>query len=200
MRTTTKSSTRSTKASNATSRATSRSRATVEDAVSILTDDHDKVKKLFKQFEKHCKADNTEAKVETANMICMELTVHAMAEEEIFYPAARMAIKDDDLLNEAEVEHDSAKELIAQIQFMESDNPMYDAKVTVLGEYIDHHITEEEEEMFPKVRKAKVDLEELGEQLMMRKEELMAGMMSANGQINIEVLKQHALDAVSKKH
>lgn len=200
MRTTTKSSTRSTKASNATSRATSRSRATVEDAVSILTDDHDKVKKLFKQFEKHCKADNTEAKVETANMICMELTVHAMAEEEIFYPAARMAIKDDDLLNEAEVEHDSAKELIAQIQFMESDNPMYDAKVTVLGEYIDHHITEEEEEMFPKVRKAKVDLEELGEQLMMRKEELMAEMMSANGQINIEVLKQHALDAVSKKH
>ncbi len=199
MRTTTKSSTRSTKASNATSRATSRS-ATVEDAVSILTDDHDKVKKLFKQFEKHCKADNTEAKVETANMICMELTVHAMAEEEIFYPAARMAIKDDDLLNEAEVEHDSAKELIAQIQFMESDNPMYDAKVTVLGEYIDHHITEEEEEMFPKVRKAKVDLEELGEQLMMRKEELMAEMMSANGQINIEILKQHALDAVSKKH
>lgn len=199
MRTTTKSSTRSTKASNATSRATSRS-ATVEDAVSILTDDHDKVKKLFKQFEKHCKADNTEAKVETANMICMELTVHAMAEEEIFYPAARMAIKDDDLLNEAEVEHDSAKELIAQIQFMESDNPMYDAKVTVLGEYIDHHITEEEEEMFPKVRKAKVDLEELGEQLMMRKEELMAEIMSANGQINIEVLKQHALDAVSKKH
>ncbi|PPC94612.1 MAG: hemerythrin [Methylotenera sp.] len=199
MRTTTKSSTRSTKASNATSRVTSRS-ATVEDAVSILTDDHDKVKKLFKQFEKHCKADNTEAKVETANMICMELTVHAMAEEEIFYPAARMAIKDDDLLNEAEVEHDSAKELIAQIQFMESDNPMYDAKVTVLGEYIDHHITEEEEEMFPKVRKAKVDLEELGEQLMMRKEELMAEIMSANGQINIEVLKQHALDAVSKKH
>ena len=77
---------------------------------------------------------------------------------------------------------------------------MYDAKVTVLGEYIDHHITEEEEEMFPKVRKAKVDLEELGEQLMMRKAELMAEMMNDDDEINIEVLKQHALDAVSKKH
>jgi len=202
MRTTTKSSTQSAKSSSASSssRATSRSRANVEDAVSILTDDHDKVKKLFKQFEKHCKAENEEAKVETANMICMELTIHAMTEEEIFYPAARMAIDDDDLLNEAEVEHDSAKELIAQIQFMEPENPMYDAKVTVLGEYIDHHITEEEEEMFPKVRKAKVDLEELGEQLMMRKAELMAEMMNDDDEINIEVLKQHALDAVSKKH
>ena len=96
MRTTTKSSTKSAKSSSASSssRATSRSRANVEDAVSILTDDHDKVKKLFKQFEKHCKAENEEAKVETANMICMELTIHAMTEEEIFYPAARMAIDD----------------------------------------------------------------------------------------------------------
>jgi hemerythrin superfamily protein len=200
MRTSTKSSTKSAKSSATSTRTTSRSRAHVEDAVSVLTDDHDKVKKLFKQFEKYCKVDNIEAKIETANMICMELTIHAMAEEEIFYPAARMAIDDDDLFNEAEVEHDSAKELIAQIQFMESDNPMYDAKVTVLGEYIDHHITEEEEEMFPKVRKAKVDLEELGEQLIMRKEKLMAAMMGTDGQINIEVLKQHALDAVSKKH
>jgi hemerythrin superfamily protein len=129
----------------------------------------------------------------------MELTIHAMVEEEIFYPQVRMAINDDDMLNEAEVEHDSAKELIAQIQFMETDNPMYDAKVTVLGEYIEHHVTEEEEEMFPKVRKAKMDLEELGEDMRMRKEVLMSELMT-DGEINIDVLKQYALDAVSKKH
>jgi hemerythrin superfamily protein len=197
MRTTTKS---ANKTSKTTAQSASRGRSKVEDAISILEDDHAKVKKLFKQFEKQSKADDSMGKVKTANLICMELTIHAMAEEEIFYPAARMSIKDEDLLNEAEVEHDSAKELIAQIQFMETDNPMYDAKVTVLGEYIDHHVTEEEEEMFPKMRKAKVDLEELGEQLMMRKEELMGVMTDIDGNINVDVLKQHALDAVSKKH
>lgn len=182
------------------SQTASRGRAKVDDAINILMDDHAKVKKLFKQFEKLSKAEDEAGKVEVANTICMELTIHAMAEEEIFYPIARQAINDEDLLNEAEVEHDSAKELIAQIQFMEADNPMYDAKVTVLGEYINHHVTEEEEEMFPKMRKAKVDLEELGEQLTMRKEELLDEMVDEDGVINIEVLKQHALDAVSKKH
>lgn len=197
MATTTKST--SDKTSKA-SQTASRGRAKVEDAINILMDDHAKVKKLFKQFEKLSKAEDEAGKVEVANTICMELTIHAMAEEEIFYPVARQAIKDEDLLNEAEVEHDSAKELIAQIQFMEADNPMYDAKVTVLGEYINHHVTEEEEEMFPKMRKAKIDLEELGEQLTMRKEELLGEMVDGEGDINIEVLKQHALDAVSKKH
>lgn len=208
MRTTTKASSKTTRSSTskstsskaAASQATSRGRSKMEDAVSLLTDDHANVKKLFKKFEKMASAENEAGKTEVANMICMELTVHAMVEEELFYPAARMAIGDDDLLNEAEVEHDSAKELIAQIQFMEPDNPMYDAKVTVLGEYIEHHVTEEEEEMFPKVRKSKMDLEELGEQMQMRKEELMAELMSVDGEINIEVLKQHALDAVSTKH
>lgn len=203
MRTTTKSSASKTAASHATSRTTgskTTSRAKTEDAVSILMDDHAKVKKLFKQFEKQCKADDDAGKMQTANMICMELIVHAMAEEEIFYPATRQAINDEDLLNEAEVEHYSAKELIAQIQFAEDTGPMWDAKVIVLGEYIDHHVTEEEEEMFPKMRKTKVDLEELGEQLMMRKEELMAELVDVNGDINIKVLKQHAIDAVQKKH
>lgn len=197
MATTTKST--SDKTSKA-SHTASRGRAKVEDAINILMDDHAKVKKLFKQFEKLSKAEDEAGKVVVANTICMELTIHAMAEEEIFYPVARKAINDEDLLNEAEVEHDSAKELIAQIQFMEADNPMYDAKVTVLGEYINHHVTEEEEEMFPKMRKAKIDLEELGEQLTMRKEELLGEMVDGDGMIKIEVLKQHALDAVSKKH
>jgi hemerythrin superfamily protein len=203
MRTTTKSASRTTKSQGSkasSTQTTSRGRSKSEDAISLLTEDHENVKKLFKKFEKLSSAED-DTKIEVANMICMELTVHAMVEEELFYPEVRMAIDDDDLLNEAEVEHDSAKELIAQIQFMEPDNPMYDAKVTVLGEYIEHHVTEEEEEMFPKVRKAKqLDLEELGEQMQMRKEELMGEMMSDDGDINIEVLKQHALDAVSKKH
>jgi hemerythrin superfamily protein len=201
MRTTTKSASRTTKstASKASStQAASRGRNKVEDAISLLTDDHANVKKLFKKFDK-LSAGNDDDKIEVANMICMELTIHAMVEEEIFYPQVRMAINDDDMLNEAEVEHDSAKELIAQIQFMETDNPMYDAKVTVLGEYIEHHVTEEEEEMFPKVRKAKMDLEELGEDMRMRKEVLMSELMT-DGEINIDVLKQYALDAVSKKH
>jgi hemerythrin superfamily protein len=98
------------------------------------------------------------------------LTVHAEAEEEIFYPAAREAIEEQDLLDEAEVEHASAKDLIAQIEAMDSSDPLYDAKVTVLGEYIDHHVEEEEKEMFPKVKKAKLDLEALGEEILQFKE------------------------------
>lgn len=203
MRTTTKSASKTTKSTGSkasSTQTTTRGRSKSEDAISLLIEDHENVKKLFKKFDKLSSAED-DGKIQVANMICMELTIHAMVEEELFYPEVRLAIHDDDLLNEAEVEHDSAKELIAQIQFMEPDNPMYDAKVTVLGEYIEHHVTEEEEEMFPKVRKAKqLDLEELGEQMQMRKEALMGEMMSDDGDINIEVLKQHALDAVSKKH
>lgn len=172
---------------------------TKQNAITLLTDDHDKVKKLFKEFEKLSKKDD-DSKVEIANQICAELTIHAMIEEEIFYPLARSAVDDDDMMNEADVEHDSAKDLIAQIQSMSTDDEMYDAKVTVLGEYIDHHVKEEEEEMFPKVRKAKVDLEELGMQLMMRKEELMAQLMDPDGEINLDELKQCAIEAAGKKH
>ncbi|MBA3695788.1 MAG: hemerythrin domain-containing protein [Methylotenera sp.] len=169
-----------------------------KDAISLLKEDHAKVKKLFKEFEKLSEKDD-DSKVEIANQICMELIVHAMVEEEIFYPAARMAIDDDDLLNEAEVEHDTAKDLIAQIQTMSPDDEMYDAKVTVLGEYIDHHVEEEEKEMFPKVRKAKVDLNELGLQLKMKKEELMTKLEGTTG-VNLESLKETAVEAASKKH
>jgi len=142
------------------------------DAIALLIDDHKQVKKLFKEYEKLAKQDDTEGKVEIAMQICDELTVHATIEEEIFYPAARAAIKDDDMLNEATVEHATAKDLIAQIQEMSGDDEMYDAKVKVLSEYIEHHVEEEETEMFPKAKKAKMDLEGLGVQLMERKEEL----------------------------
>lgn len=150
------------------------SKATGSDAVSLLIDDHKKVKKLFKQYEKLAKQEDIEGKVDIAKQICDELTVHATVEEEIFYPAARDAIKDDDLLNEAEVEHQTAKDLIAQIQEMSGKEPMYDAKVKVLSEYIDHHVEEEETEMFPKARKARMDLEGLAVEMMERKDELMA--------------------------
>jgi hemerythrin-like domain-containing protein len=149
------------------------------DAIELLMDDHKKVKKLFKEFEKLAKAQDVDGKVEIANEICEELTMHTTIEEEIFYPAARAAIGEEDMVNEAIVEHASAKDLIAQIREMSGDDEMYDAKVKVLSEYIDHHVEEEEKEMFPKAKKAKMDLEGLGVQLMERKEELVTETESA---------------------
>lgn len=145
------------------------------DATILLTRDHTEVSKLFKQYKKLVKAeaDGSERQA-LAEQICDMLTVHASIEEEIFYPAAREAEVDSDLLDEAEVEHASAKDLIAQIQAMGPDDELYDAKVTVLGEYIDHHVEEEEGEMFPKCRRAGMDLAELAAQLAERKSELMA--------------------------
>lgn len=157
-------------------KSTAKSRKSTPDAVDMLIEDHEKVKKLFKEFEKLAKKDDTEGKVEVAQKICEELTIHAQIEEEIFYPAARAAINDDDMLNEAEVEHATAKDLIEQISGMSGDDEMYDAKVKVLSEYINHHVEEEEGEMFKKVRKSKLDLDELAVQMMERKEELMGAL------------------------
>ena len=148
-------------------------RRTKNDAIKLLTADHAKVKKMFKEFEKLSKKDDEEGKQELAMQICQELTVHAQLEEEIFYPAAREAIEDEELMNEAMVEHNSAKELIAKIRSMGASDPMFDATVKVLGEYVNHHIEEEQNEIFPKVEKAKVDLEEIGAEIAQRKEELM---------------------------
>jgi hemerythrin superfamily protein len=144
------------------------------DAIQLLTAEHKEVKALFTQYQKLVDGDKGDDEKEAlARQICLMLTVHATTEEEIFYPAARDAMEDDDLLDEAEVEHGSAKELIAQIEAASPDEPLYDAKVKVLGEYIDHHVKEEEGELFPKVKKAKLDLVQLGEQITVRKEELM---------------------------
>jgi len=150
------------------------------DACSLLDADHRNVKKLFKSYEELTAsraASASQKKRDLANEICMELTVHAQIEEEIFYPAVREAIKDTDLLDEAEVEHASAKDLIAQIQDATDVDDKFDAKVTVLGEYIDHHVKEERNEMFVKARAARnLDLVALRRQLEARKEELMAEM------------------------
>ena len=140
------------------------------DAVALLTADHKRVKKLFKAFDKMKEDGSTADKQALAQQICAELTLHAEVEEQIFYPAVREALDQDDLLNEAEVEHASAKDLIAQIESGDASDPLWSAKVTVLGEYIDHHVQEEENEMFPKTRRAKMDLESLGKEIASMKQ------------------------------
>ena len=142
------------------------------DALALLRADHQLVQGLFDQFEKTRSEDRKSA---LAEQICNELTIHAQIEEEIFYPAAREAIRDEDLLDEATVEHQSAKDLIAQIQSGGTGEDLFDAKVKVLGEYVKHHVKEEQNELFPKVRKTKLDLKEMGERLQARKMELMEG-------------------------
>ena len=154
------------------------------DAIALLKADHKEVNGLFKEYEKMADAEaDAEERQTLAEQICDMLTVHATIEEEIFYPAARESEVDSDLLDEAEVEHASAKDLIAQIKGMSPDDELYDAKVKVLGEYVNHHVQEEEGEMFPKARRAKVDLAGLAEQLKQRKEQLMSesGAMAGNG-------------------
>jgi len=142
------------------------------DAIELLTQDHENVKALFEKYEATGdKAFATKKKL--ATQICLELTRHATAEEEIFYPAVRAARGDnEDLVDEATVEHASAKELIAQILAMEPSDDLYDAKIKVLSEQIEHHVEEEEGEMFPKAKKAKLDLVALGEAIEARKAEI----------------------------
>ncbi|MBT2332551.1 hemerythrin domain-containing protein [Variovorax paradoxus] len=153
------------------------------DACSLLDTDHRHVKKMFKEYEEltHSRAANVQQKKrELANQICTELSVHAQIEEEIFYPALREAISETDLLDEAEVEHASAKELIAQIEAATDVDDKFDAKVIVLGEYIDHHVKEERNEIFVKARAARgLDLMAMREQLAARKEELMEELTAA---------------------
>ena len=141
------------------------------DAARLLKADHREVEGFFTEYQR---LDDDEEKQALADKICLALTVHAAIEEEVFYPAAREQIEDDDLMDEAQVEHASAKRLIAEIQEMQAGDDLFDAKVKVLGEYVRHHVQEEEKEMFPEARDAKLDLAALGEQLAARKAELMA--------------------------
>jgi len=147
-------------------------KTTAPDAIALLKADHAKVTAMFQQYDKL--TDRAQAKkLDLARRICNELKIHTRIEEEIFYPAVRAALpKEDDLLDEAKVEHDGAKDLIRQIEAMQPGDDLFDAKVTVLGEYVKHHVKEEQNEMFPKVRKTKLDLREIGMRLAFRKEEL----------------------------
>ena len=144
------------------------------DAVDLLDADHIAVKKLFTAYKKLCDNDAAaDEKRELAAQICKELTIHAQIEEDIFYPEVREAIDGEALLDEAEVEHGTAKDLIRQISEMEPDDDLYDARVTVLGEYIDHHVKEEREEIFVKARKSRLDLVAMADELSQRKMELL---------------------------
>jgi hemerythrin superfamily protein len=144
-----------------------------QDAIAMLTADHKKVKKLFSEFAKLQEEGGDEEKSSIVEQICNELKIHTELEEEIFYPAVRKAIDDSDLMDEALVEHAGAKDLIAQLEDASPNNDLYDAKVTVLGEQIDHHVKEEEGSMFPKAKKAKLDTEALGATMLKRKMALM---------------------------
>ncbi|MET0293698.1 MAG: hemerythrin domain-containing protein [Phenylobacterium sp.] len=148
-------------------------RTTQQDAVALLKADHREVEGWFSQFEK---ATAEGRKAELAEKICTALKVHTQIEEELVYPASREFVDDEEIVNEAYVEHDSAKKLIAEIEGMEASDEMFDAKVKVLSEMIQHHVEEEEKEYFPQLQKSEMDLKAVGEQLKARKQELMGQM------------------------
>lgn len=139
------------------------SSARATDAVSLLRADHAAVAALFEAFGE-LKSDGPR-KASIVRKICDALSVHTRLEEEVFYPAAREVLRDGALVDEAEVEHQGAKALIAQLREMSPGDALYDAKVTVLKEYIEHHVKEEHREMFPKVKSSKLDLVKLGAQM-----------------------------------
>jgi hemerythrin superfamily protein len=157
-------------------RSTARSRAKEQNAIQLLSKDHDEVEKLFKQFQKMSRDGGR--KTEIVRQICTALTVHAEIEEEIFYPAVRRALgeKGESLMDEAAVEHEGVKNLVEQIENARGNSDMLAARMTVLCEYVMHHVKEEEGKIFPKAKRARLDLEELGEELLERKMELMEEM------------------------
>ena len=148
----------------------SRTKTTV-DAIDMLKHDHDKVEKGFRQFEKMDRHD-LEACRRLIQSVCDDLKTHTTLEEEVFYPALREAIGDEELMNEAAVEHETARMLIEQLENMDADDPNYFATFKVLGEYVRHHVKEEQNQMFPAAKKARLDLAALGERMRARMEEL----------------------------
>jgi len=147
------------------------------DAIALLTADHRLVKKLFADFGKLRKGEaDSVATATLVGRICIELRLHTQLEEEIFYPVVRAAIQDNDLMDEADVEHDGVRDLIAQLEGMDPTDDHYNAKVMVLSENVDHHVKEEQEEMFKKAKKAKVNMSDLGRKLVQRRKELRSAM------------------------
>lgn len=143
-----------------------------KNAIELLKSDHEQVLQQFSRFEK-LKDKEEDAKRELVEHVCSQLTIHAQIEEELFYSALRDVLDEQDLLDEALVEHDMAKQLIADLESMAPDEDLYDAKFTVLGEYVKHHIEEEEKEIFAKAKKAGIDMATLGADMQDRKHELM---------------------------
>ena len=154
-------------------------RATKQDAIKLLKQDHREVDGLFKEFEK-LEKEGSGAVEQVIATACTELKMHDRIEMEVFYPAVREAAREEeveDLLNEAEVEHSTVRQLIQTIEGMSADDEKRNAHFTVLAEYVKHHVKEEEREMFPKVKKLEsLDLKALGEQMQARKAELLSEM------------------------
>jgi hemerythrin-like domain-containing protein len=171
-----------TKANRTAERKSSRSQAASRkkeepqvNAFDLLEQDHREVEEWFDEFDELEDSDE-DRKTELAEKICLALKVHAQIEEEIFYPQAREASQDNDLIDEALVEHSTVKNLIGEIEAMEVGEELYDAKIRVLGEMVKQHIKEEEEELFPELQSTKMDLDAVGKELAERKQELMAEM------------------------
>jgi hemerythrin-like domain-containing protein len=144
------------------------------DVIEMLMADHQKVKRAFREADKLTEQKDMESLEPLVQQTCAELTVHAEMEEDVFYPAIRKAIKQPELVDEAEVEHASAKELIAQLQQMTSEDDKFAATFKVLGEYVKHHIREEESEMFEQLNRTGIDWEALLQEMQQRRSQLMA--------------------------
>jgi len=151
-------------------------RAAAPNAFDVLEEDHREVEGWFDEYDELEEEDD--GKAELAEKICLALKVHAQIEEEIFYPQARAATGDNDLVDEAVVEHATVKNLIAEIEKMKVGDDLYDAKIRVLGEMVKQHIKEEEEELFPEISSAEIDVDAIGKELAERKEELMSEMQA----------------------
>ena len=150
---------------------TPKSPALAMDAIALLKADHEAVSLLFAEFEKTRSVTNKKALVAE---ICTALSVHAQNEEEIFYPAFKASLNDKQLVREATVEHAGVKGLVAQLEGVEPDGELFDAKVKVLSEYVKHHVKEEQNEMFVKAKASSLDLVELGARMAARKHDLLA--------------------------
>jgi hemerythrin-like domain-containing protein len=150
---------------------TPRKTAAPQEATAMLRADHRKVSGLFEQYEK---ARSTAKKAALVATICNELKVHTQIEEEIFYPAVQAVLKDHELIPEANVEHGSVKALIAQVEGKTPDGDIFDARIKVMSEWVKHHVKEEQNEMFPRARKTRLDMRALGARMAARKAELLA--------------------------
>lgn len=139
------------------------------EAISMLIEDHQKVQKLFKTFDR---TEDEQQQEELAKQICNELTVHTELEEQVFYPAAREVLEKSDTVDEAEIEHQVAKELVEKIKQSRPQDDEFCALVTVLCEYVNHHIEEEQTELFPQLKKTEIDFDALGEEMQQKKQEL----------------------------
>lgn len=162
----------------ATNRSNSRANATArEEVLDALKDDHKRAKKAFKTFQKLDSDEDSQKCAALVDQTCTELKLHTELEEEILYPTAREALAEADLVDEAEVEHATAKQLIEQLERMTPDDDKYRATFTVLGEYVQHHVKEEEGEMFPQLANAKVDWKDVQARMAQRREELATELM-----------------------